>query len=136
MEMAVLPCGEYIQILIGGLEMKKFISIVLVATLLFSLTSFGTLAVDTSDESAVAVSDGLDTVTSTSGYYISGYAYGLGTSRVSYNTNLAVITITGPTGYLTSFAVAGSGYVEFGTQSGNTYTASAPGFTSSSWVST
>lgn len=68
-------------------------------------------------------------------YGMKGYPYGPGTSRVSYNVAVDVITISGPTGVLMTAYVTGSGYLEFATQSGNLYTCTATTVSGNSWTS-
>ncbi len=68
-------------------------------------------------------------------YGMTGYPYGPGISRVSYNVAADTITITGPTGVLMTAYVTGSGYLEFSTQSGNTYTCTATTVKGNSWIS-
>jgi hypothetical protein len=117
--------------------MKKIISILVIAGLILLTTPAGALAINPSaDElSLTAEQSAVSESAAAVGYYISGYAYGPGTSRVSYIVSMSTLTVSGSNGALMSFTIAGSGYVEFGTQPGNSYTASAPGLTSSSWVS-
>ncbi len=68
-------------------------------------------------------------------YYITGYAYGYGISRISYYVTAATIVVSGPTGTLTTMSVTGMGYFDVVTQPGYTYTASAPGYPTSTWTS-
>lgn len=68
-------------------------------------------------------------------YFVSGYAYGFGCSRVSYYLPNTVITVSGPTGILMTCPVNGMGYFDIPTQAGVQYTAYAPGYATSYWIS-
>ncbi len=68
-------------------------------------------------------------------YYITGYGYGSGVSRVSYFIDSAIITVTGSDGSSFSTYIAGENYIEFPTTPGCVYTVTSNRLPPSTWTS-
>lgn len=115
--------------------MKRAVCFFLVLCILFS---YSVVATDSS------AGDGIEVIQASMGnqqesdryvgYYVSGCGYSSGVSRVSYYVEFTTITISGPTGTLMVVPVSGMGYFDFPTQANQVYSASAPGYETSSWV--